>query len=140
MKAGFTGTQDGMNAYQKIGIHKILLALKKNGYGQFHHGDCVGADAQAHEIANDMNYTIVIHPPINPKKRAYCKNAYEVKPEKEYLDRNHDIVDETDLLIATPKGEEELRSGTWSTIRYAKKQNKNIVIIYPNKTEILKGQ
>ena len=52
---------------------------------------------------------------------------------KDYLERNHDIVDETDMLIATPGEEQEVqRSGTWATIRYARKQKRTILTIYPS--------
>lgn len=51
--------------------------------------------------------------------------------EKPYLKRNIDIVDNTDILIGCPSGEEIVRSGTWHTIRYAKKQNKKIMMIRP---------
>lgn len=75
---------------------------------------------------------VVIHPPKDESKRAFSI-ADEVRGAKPYLQRNKDIVDETDVLIATPKGnEEELRSGVWATIRYARKQKKKIVIIFPD--------
>jgi outer membrane protein insertion porin family len=48
------------------------------------------------------------------------------------LDRNRAIVDSCDVLIACPKGPEEQRSGTWATVRYARKQKKRIVIIWPD--------
>lgn len=52
---------------------------------------------------------------------------------KEYIKRDKDIVDTSDILIATPRFMyEELRSGTWATVRYAEKKNKPIVIIWPN--------
>ena len=142
MEVGFTGTRSGMNEYQKIGVHGVLRALKKHGHIEFHHGDCTGADEQSDEIAHDIGFTVIIHPPINPKQRAYCKNAYEIRDEKEYIDRNHDIVDETDILIAIPHEDTEIKrgSGTWATIRYAKKMKKPIVIIYPNKVEIVKSE
>lgn len=77
------------------------------------------------------NISIIIHPPINSSKRAW-KNGI-LKKEKEYLDRNHDIVDCSDILITCPKEDvEQLRSGTWATIRYAKKSNKKTIIIYPS--------
>ena len=43
--------------------------------------------------------------------------------EKSYLHRNIDIIKNSSLLIACPvdKNKEELRSGTWSTIRQARK-------------------
>ena len=63
----------------------------------------------------------------------HTRPSDQTLPPKDYLDRNHDIVDQTDLLIATPKENTEvLRSGTWATIRYAKKINKPTWIIETN--------
>jgi len=58
------------------------------------------------------------------------------------LVRNRDIVDATDMLIAAPATRKEvLRSGTWATIRYAKKMKKWIYIIYPSgHKEIIRGK
>lgn len=103
-----------------------------------HHGMCVGADAQFHALLRrlDANRQIKIigHPASNfvSHKRAEleCDEVREAKPS---LTRNHDIVDECNLLIATPKTQHELlRSGTWSTIRYAKKVNRDYVIVAPS--------
>lgn len=75
------------------------------------------------------------YPPVNSYKRAYCEGYAEIRGVKEYLDRNHDIVDEVDMLIATPKEyDEQLRSGTWATVRYAEKKDKTIIFIYPDGT------
>ena len=38
-----------------------------------------------------------------------------------YLERNKNIVNAVDFIIAAPDGPEKVRSGTWSTVRYAKK-------------------
>ena len=104
--------------------------VKKVDY--FHHGDCEGADEQAHTIVSE-NFlsTIVIHPPNKPIYRAYCESDYQLEP-KPYILRNHTIVDSCDTLIACPNGEEKKRSGTWSTVRYARKYNKKIIIINPD--------
>jgi len=109
----------------------------KGTYEEFHHGDCIGADAQSHEIMEQYAEGIVIHPPINGSKRAFCKKSDWVDPKildpKEYIARNHDIVNSVDLMIATPaEFHEQIRSGTWATIRYAKKIKKDLVIIYPD--------
>lgn len=138
MKVGFTGTQKGITQVQEVFLSKVLVELNKRGGIEFHHGDCIGADSQASMIANNIGYRIILHPPIISDKRAWC-DYYEARPVKDYIERNHNIVDETEILVATPKGEEELRSGTWATIRYAKKQNKKIVIIYPNGVQMMKG-
>jgi hypothetical protein len=131
MKIGFTGTQQGMTGIQAF-LLKCELVYTANC--EFHHGDCVGADAHAHAIASAHAFKVVIHPPIKCNKRAWCKGAnVTVLPTKDYIARNHDIVDATDMLIATPKTEaEELRSGTWATVRYARKQGKPVVIVYPS--------
>lgn len=134
IKIGFTGTQEGMTDIQK---KKFSGFINKIDISEFHHGDCIGADEDAHDMINlssaSQSFTI-IHPPIKKDKRANCEiiSGTILEP-KEYLERNHDIVDSCDLLIACPKEKtEQLRSGTWATVRYAKKQKKNILIIYPD--------
>lgn len=128
MKIGFTGTQDGMRSAQLATFARIL----QSRFGEFHHGDCIGSDKQSHEVARDWGFKIILHPPSNPSKRAFCQ-ADEVREKKPYLDRNKDIVKETEELIATPSGfEEELRSGTWSTVRYARKLGRRVTIIWPD--------
>jgi predicted Rossmann fold nucleotide-binding protein DprA/Smf involved in DNA uptake len=132
MKIGFTGTQKGMSEYQKRIVSEMLMNLSIKTDLECHHGDCIGADEQFHSII-PMGSKIVIHPPDNNSKRAHCNRVFsEIKPEKPYLKRNKDIVSESELLIATPNTkQEQLRSGTWSTIREAKRQNKQVIIVYP---------
>ncbi len=130
MIIGFTGTQTGMIDDQKIRLRGILLYYDPT---EFHHGDCIGADKEAHLICKDTPTKIIIHPPIDSKKRAFCKNAYEILEEKEYIKRNHDMVNVCDLLIACPSTAHEVtRSGTWATVRYARKTETNYLIINPN--------
>jgi len=130
MKVGFTGTQIGMTDEQLTELIYILTAGFEPGT-QFHHGKCLGADKEAYTVAKRLNYKTVGHPPINQSKMALCDDDEEREP-AEYLVRNHNIVDETELLVACPKGPEELRSGTWATIRYAAKVGKLTIIIWPD--------
>lgn len=130
MKAGFTGTQDGMTKKQRFALEDLLDELEVT---ELHHGDCVGADEEVNTIALAVGIRIVLHPPTDPKKRAFCVGAAEVREEKDYLDRNHDIVDGGEVLLASPKSDvEKLRSGTWATVRYARKRAKDIFIISPS--------
>jgi hypothetical protein len=46
---GFTGTRQGMTAEQK----SVLRNLLGGGAGEFHHGDCIGADSEGHDIADE---------------------------------------------------------------------------------------
>lgn len=126
MKIGFTGSRWGMSNQQKYTLEDLLRAIKPE---EFHHGDCVGADAEAHRIALMLNIPVIIHPPGNPTNRAFCDGG-TVLPTAPYNTRNHGIVDDTDILIAAPQSEEQvIRSGTWATIRYATKINRRVEII-----------
>jgi predicted Rossmann fold nucleotide-binding protein DprA/Smf involved in DNA uptake len=100
-----------------------------------HHGDCKGADAEAHEIALAAGCEVIIHPPVKRAMRAYCQGARENLPFKDYLERDRCIVDSTIGIIAAPKSDkEERRSGTWYTVRYARKMNKRVYILSRDKT------
>ena len=135
---GFTGTRAIPGSPKAVQERRDrLFALMKEfweaGFSVFHHGDCIGADELAHQIACKLNFHIVVHPPNNSRNRAFCGKCDEESgesdsvwwmPKKPYLSRNRDIVDQSNVLIAMPNDpmREELRSGTWSTIRYARKE------------------
>lgn len=118
IRLGFTGTQRGMTDQQKARVD-LLLAEYAHDAVEVHHGDCVGADEEFHDLADNQSLDIVIHPPDNDSKRAFCTGGIDWEP-KPYMDRNRDIVNETTVLIACPNGAERMRSGTWATIRYAR--------------------
>lgn len=125
---GFTGTMAGMNDQQKFHLQQELV---KRRIAAFHHGDCVGADADAHSIAEFLHIPIEIHPTTG-EKRAYCSGAVKVHPVFPPLVRNHHIVDAGHILIAAPRQRVEiLRSGTWATVRYARKTGKEIIYLWP---------
>lgn len=126
---GFTGTRDGMSQKQK---QDFALMIQRINPVEFHHGDCVGAGEQAHDIVKVFapECSIVVHPPLNPKDRAWCKGSF-IRPAEDYIKRNHNIVNNVEMMIATPKNGEELRSGTWATIRFAKKVGRTVKILFP---------
>lgn len=128
MKIGFTGTQLGMSQNQK---EQFVLKFQELGATEFHHGDCIGADAEAHDLVREFfpDVKIICHPPKASSKRAW-KNCDDYKQPLPYLERDHKIVDNTDFLIGTPKTDNEiLRSGTWATIRYSRKSGKPNYVI-----------
>ena len=134
MKVGFAGTRDETTPAQ----HKALCGwLKANEVTEFHHGCCIGADDEAVQAVLSLatiGGKIVAHPPLNRSKMSESAIQFstEVLPAKDYLVRNRDIVDACEVLLACPKGEEEQRSGTWSTVRYARKQGKPVVVLWPD--------
>lgn len=137
MKVGFTGTRKGMTNPQMIAVHMLLGELKEAGADEVHHGMCIGADDDFDFLASAMQYRRVGHPGLNKKGevsqrgKSRCETLEEAKF---FLDRNKDIVDEVDVVIATPGEAEEqmMGSGTWATIRYARKSGKTLYVFFPD--------
>jgi hypothetical protein len=133
MNIGFTGTQKGMTSQQYTKFVELINSL--GSIDEFHSGCCIGADTQADTYIWSHHPKIfrVLHPPIiSTKTFINSQGNYTILPSKPYLERNRAIVDNTKLLIATPSTSKELiRSGTWSTIRYARKLKREIYIIDP---------
>lgn len=134
MHIGVTGTRYGMTEQQKNVFKFILKHITKYMlYDDYwlHHGDCIGADSEAHDIAVSLGFFTHIHPPINSSLRAF-KNGCIIEKEENYFQRNRNIVNTSNCMIATPKNTNQSKGGTWYTINYSKKKNKNLYIIYPD--------
>lgn len=135
MILGFTGTRNGLTDAQWSKLRDTLYQFRP--LPEVHHGDCIGADAQFQELALSVSCYVktVIHPPKNSRARAFCPlgSHDELLPAKSYLDRNRDIVDACELLIACPaEMTEQPRGGTWATVRMARKAKKRLLIIFPD--------
>lgn len=131
---GFTGTQAGLTAAQQVSLIDLLSGFYMTGTEWIHLGDCVGADFEAYTIAKMVDLKTFGHPPLIKAKRTFCKYDAEADP-RDYIARNHDIVDSSHHLVACPQYmHSQIRSGTWSTIRYAFKRCKPVSIVYPDGT------
>ena len=129
LKLGFTGTQREPNNLQRRELVNLFAELHPF---ELHHGDCIGADHLAHMLARRLDQRVILHPPKFGDKRAYCDFDVSMPPQP-YLCRNHNIVLATQRLVAVPATSEEYtRSGTWSTVRYARKLKRPIIIIVPS--------
>lgn len=125
----FTGTQRGMTPLQHVRFRNVVAGLLPD---EFHHGDCIGADAEAHDDVVRTASRVHVHPCTINGKRAWRVGAFLYIPLPP-LDRNRVMVDDCEALIACPGAMvEELRSGTWTTIRYARRQRKPVHIIWPD--------
>lgn len=132
MNIGFTGTREGMNAKQAKFVWDLLLVLQNETQFNIHHGDCIGSDEQFHSMAVQLGADIYIHPPENRILRAFCSPSKIIFPVKPYLERDKDIVQSSDLLIATPKEQyQQIRSGTWFTYKWAQKMSIPTLVVYP---------
>jgi hypothetical protein len=126
VKLGFTWTQRGCTQVQ---LNEVALVLRELQPVELHHGCCVGADAQAHELAKHLGILKVGHPPTNMNRMALGLDLDVEWNARPYLDRNRDIVFTTDRLLAAPRGEEVKRSGTWATVRYARQLGRRIDLL-----------
>jgi len=143
MIVGFTGSREGMTVFQEATFRNVLtMIMAKSGITDkeyiFIHGDCIGSDEEAAQIARDLGFEIIGYPANIPKYRAYFSSDVEKEPEQPLV-RNRNIVKDCNLLIAMPKETFEPKpmqgQGTWSTIRYARKQqrlDRPCYIIWPN--------
>ena len=127
---GFTGTREGATKEQLKSVRWLLRKMKPS---ILVHGDCVGADADVHAVALDLGIKVHMRPANMPRYRAHCKGGEVIAPEEDPLDRNKKIVRSANAMIACPKEfKNELRSGTWSTVRYASKEECLCWIVYPD--------
>lgn len=129
---GVTGTSAGLTIRQQDNLPSALERMAGMGAIWQHNGDCIGADMAIGLLWQMDDGRLHLHPPTNPIKRAFLEADVSEDP-RPYLKRNHDIVDESEAMIAMPAGfREEIRSGTWATIRYARKLGRPIMFLWPD--------
>jgi len=135
VNVGFTGTQNGMREDQRVAVKRLLAELYTSNDDEFHYGACIGADTQAVWAALEIGYTVLAYQANNvaqSKHGLIPQDAILVTP-MAALTRNKRIVDNTDILVVAPQRvSETLRSGTWATVRYARKQGKPIIYVWPD--------
>jgi len=131
MIVGFTGTRkiELITEQRLSDLLKTLISFKIDYDTDLTvvHGCAEGTDTYFHNLCLLENISIIGRPCKNTKLENFDL-LYDPAPP---LKRNKEIVNDCNILIALPinKNQEELRSGTWATIRYAKAQNKKIIFI-----------
>lgn len=141
MIVGFTGTREGCTDLQLAWLYTLL---ENDNVTEVHHGACVGADYQVHMAALAACRHVHVWPPTNPRYVAgYCLShevpspaVVTVHPAMPYLHRDREIVRAAQYLIALPKQDEQpdraYWGGTWYTVNFAERVNKQVVVCYPN--------
>lgn len=145
IKIGFTGTRLGMTSEQMVSLLTLLLnCVEFNDEPiELHHGGCVGADEQCHALAIAAGIKNFHVYPANNANPRYVANlvrngelTIQIANPAPALERNHKIVAAVSHMYATPKQDiEEMRSGTWATLRYAWKNHKGCTVIFPDGTK-----
>lgn len=128
---GVTGTRVGATVEQLKTLRKLTEDKPPT---VARHGDCVGVDAEFAELMRDWyGARIIGHPPDKDGNRAFFPSDDEFEPQP-YLIRDADVVRLCHHLFALPRGEKEVRrgSGTWATIRIARRVKRNHTIIFPD--------
>lgn len=134
MILGFTGTQKGMTKEQMLTVINLLVHALDVEHG--HHGDCIGADNEFHDLLLHyfQHISISVHPPEDQRRacgRVAVGQGRRMHP-LPFIVRNRNIVDAADVMLATPEQPvEKLRSGTWATIRYSLIKKKPLLIVTP---------
>lgn len=144
MKISFTGTQQGMTEFQKLELARLLK--DEFNCSELIHGECMGADYEATEVAISVGVKIFHLFPgdIKAKNLKYFPASevgkaqdlsgiiYTREKEEKPTFRNIKIVDAGEILIAAPKEHTmSVRSGTWATVRYAWRKRKKVIVIPP---------
>ena len=133
---GFTGTSGIMTGIQETILRDILeSAIVGKGIVVFH-GGCIGVDRFVHNLCLRHGVLVEVFPSskhdhwVTPPATYAWGRVHEPAPP---LKRNRIIAERTVGLVAVPATETEvLRSGTWSTVRYARKVNKPVVLLLPS--------
>jgi hypothetical protein len=136
---GFTGTRKGMTAIQMSAVMECLDKLP--GALEVHHGCCVGADAELVRYLSELNkgeragqIKIIGHPSTvrGMVDEESVELSHELTMPGAPLDRNKRIVLSSSFLLACPDtDEEQLRSGTWMTVRYAARIARPVRVVGP---------
>lgn len=137
----FTGSREGVTAAQGRTLHRLLRLLFGQGYRRMHNGCAIGADEVAALLARQTGYDVWGFPSDRPDQvsAAACEACVLLHPPAEPLGRNRLMVDGAILLVACPAGAEVMRSGTWSTVRYARRLGKVVWLCQPDGTLTREG-
>ena len=116
----YSGGADGVDCWAAL----IVLDLKKKNPALNlhlilpHEGQ---ADKWSNSAQERYRYILEQADSIEYVSREYCDGCM--------LDRNHRLVETTDLLVAVYNGER--RGGTAATVRYARKLGRRVIIVDP---------
>jgi len=132
---GFSGTRCGMTLLQRRAVYRVFRWYRDNRNAiTVHHGSCVGADAEAHDIARMLGLAVALHPGVSADGssplRAECAmlEGERVWRPASYGVRNQAITACTGVLVAaTGDGTED--RGTSHAISCAVKLERPVVIV-----------
>jgi hypothetical protein len=133
---GFTGSRELSLplAQSRRVIREAVQSLPKDA--RVVTGACIGVDAEVAYLAYGTHHVHTIVPAdrsrVDPHWRDYCDTFEEMPPGTTYRDRNERIVEVSTRLIGIAQAPENdihsRRSGTWQTIRLARKAGRSVEV------------
>lgn len=128
MKISITGSRRGLTPRQRAFVIPLLEQVE-----WLTHGGCTGVDRDVHALFNTPYSTTVYPGTYEQHKWAVDSRCAITFPVKAPLARNRDIVNATPKLYAFVSTYHEIqRSGTWATIRYARKIGHDVTVVWPD--------
>lgn len=134
MRIGTSGSRGPLTKAQIALIRAKILSLPEGTTVVT--GGCVGVDALIAETAyesGDLKVHTILpadHKAVDPKWREHCHTWRQMPAGTTYRDRDQAVVEESDNLLAFPLYKESdsraRRSGTWMTIRMARRAVQSI--------------
>lgn len=133
MIIGFTGTRQGPTPAQHVAMDRFLLSMfTLHGARVLVHGGAVGCDTFAHHAATPYAEVWIFPAEEGPNSSIVTVpmgNCLIAEPVPALM-RNDIIAGLCDGLLAVPASDtEEQRSGTWATVRYARKRGCPVYIV-----------
>jgi hypothetical protein len=143
-RLGYTGPEAGMSLEQKFQLtwkfrdFQSHATTGHNGHIEAVHGGCIGGDWEFDHLCQFFELDIIVFPATNvPDYKCadlnskYLKRTHAVGAPA--LARDKSMAKWCDFLVATPGEFVELqRSGVWATVRYYIKEQKPVLIIFPD--------
>ena len=136
MILGFTGTRAGMTDAQLRALRGVISTYPEI----LLHGGAPGADEEADAFfaVGCTGTKIEVYPASAQRAGIWLRKTDGVRVIHNWMKplvRDVIIAKRCDHLLACPGTQEEIvRSGTWSTVRYARKVGKPITILMPDGT------
>lgn len=139
----FTGTQRGLTHAQYLALDNVIRDEILMSAVSIAHGGCLGADIEFHELLLQFRLgpQTTVYPSNIPKKSAFDnlqgvdKYGVTIREPRDPLERNRYMIHRCDRLLACPgEMEEVVRSGTWATVRHARRCHRRITFVWPNGT------
>lgn len=131
MRYGFVGSVAGMTSAQLARVRAIFCDSNTR-CDELHHTDSLGADAEAHDIADELGAMIIAHPSTDSTRRSLCMADVEMRPTS-IVDARKRVIESCDVLVVASGNEQAVaNAGPWMAANLAKRMGRDVIVIMPD--------